>query len=62
MTQTFVSKNPNYFYYEFTNTPEGDVANLRILNEGDDNITVNKVLCTFVKKGTTYLDMISEIN
>ena len=62
VSQKFNKNNPNYLYYDFTNNPVGDVASLKIRNDGDVGVTVVKVLCAFVDKGTTDENMLSIIN
>jgi hypothetical protein len=56
ISQEFYKNQTNYLYYDFTGTPVGDVASLRIINEGETSVTVAKVICTFVKKGLTDAD------
>ena len=62
VTQTFHKNLTNYFYYDFTKTPLGNAASLKIVNEGDSSVTVSKVICTFVKEKMEDKDMITEIN
>ena len=61
-TQTFHKNLTNYFYYDFTKTPLGNAASLKIVNEGDSSVTISKVICTFVKERMEDKDMITEIN
>ena len=62
ISQEFYKNQTNYLYYDFTGTPVGDVASLRIINEGETSVTVAKVICTFVKKGLTDAEMLKIIN
>ena len=62
VTQEFKKNLTNYFYYDFTKTPVGNAASLKIVNEGDSSVTVSKVICTFVKEKMEDKDMITEIN
>ena len=62
VTQAFNKNNSNYLYYDFTNNPVGDVASLKVINEGEVGVTIAKVICDFVKTGTTDLDMLDAIN
>ena len=62
MTQTFYKSLANYFYYDFTNIPTGNVASLKIIDENKIGITVSKVICIFVKERMEDKDMLTEIN
>ena len=61
-TQTFVKSGPNYLYYDFTTTPVGSVAALRIKSPEDTSVTVTRTICTFVESGTTDEDMQRAVN
>ena len=52
----------NYLYYNFENTPEGDVASFKIFPEVDTGNAINKVVCTFVDTQSSQQDMIREVN
>ena len=63
VSQEFVKNSSNYFYYDFTANPAGDVATLRIINEGEMSVTVTKVICTFIpKKDQSDKEMLDIIN
>ena len=62
VTQAFKKNNSNYLYYDFINSPVGDVASLKIINEGEVGVTISKVICGFVETGTTDEFMMGEIN
>ena len=62
VTQSFNKNNYNYLYYDFTNSPVGDVASLKIINEGDVDITITKVICGFTAPGSTDEAMLDTIN
>ena len=62
VTHSFYKNSSNYLYYDFTSIPEGDVASLKIINEGDVSVTITKVICTFVEKGKTDEEMLKIIN
>ena len=62
VSETFYKNQSNYFYYDFASNPVGDVATLKITNEGETSVTVTKVICTFVKKDLTDADMLKIIN
>ena len=51
----------NYLFYDFKRDPIGDVASLKIINT-ETGMKVNKVGCTFVRKGTEDIDMVSAVN
>ena len=52
----------NYLYYNFEKEPTGDVATFKITPEKSNDMIISKVVCTFVEKGASQIDMISEIN
>ena len=58
----FTQSGVNYFYHDFENSPTGDVASLRIINNGETSVTVTKVICTFSKKEIDDLEMEKIIN
>ena len=61
-TQDFTqNRTTNYLFYDFSRTPVGDVASLKIINS-EEGMRVNKVGCVFVKKGTEDVDMVSAVN
>ena len=62
VSQTFKKNDSNYLYYDFVNEPVGDIASLRIVNEGEVSVKISKVICTFVEKGKTDEDMVKIIN
>ena len=62
VSETFYKNQSNYFYYDFASNPVGDVATLKIINEGETSVTVSKVICTFVQKGLTDAEMLKIIN
>ena len=60
--QDFIkNRTSNYLFYDFKREPIGDVASLKIINS-ENGMKVNKVGCTFVKKGTEDVDMVSAVN
>ena len=62
VTQDFKKNSSNYLYYDFTNSPVGDVASLKIINEGEVGVTISKVICGFVETGMTDENMLKAIN
>ena len=63
VSQEFNKNTSNYFYYDFTSNPVGDVASLRLINEGEVSVTVTKVICTFIeKKDQSDKEMLEIIN
>ena len=61
VTQTFPKNSSNYLYYDFESVPTGNVATLRV-RPGDSSLTITRVICTFVQRGTTDLDMLNAVN
>jgi len=61
VTQEFIqNKTSNYLFYDFTRTPLGNVASLKIINS--EGLKVNKVGCFFVAKNTEDSVMVSKVN
>ena len=54
-----VKLSSNYLYYDFTRTPIGNVASIRIQTE---NTRVSKVGCTFVSNSASEQEMIDAVN
>ena len=63
-TQLFVKNitSNNYLFYNFDTQPIGDIASIKIFQETDKELSVSKVVCTFVQKDATTEEMISAVN
>jgi len=61
-SQNFIKMDTNYFYYDFMRSSVGDVANLKIINEGETNVIISKVICAFSQKETREADILKEIS
>ncbi|MBO6243522.1 MAG: hypothetical protein J6O41_03010, partial [Clostridia bacterium] len=53
VTQNFTKKDNNYLYYDFMRSPVGDVASLKIINGGETNVTISKIIRAFSQTETT---------
>ena len=65
VSQSFIRNTiSNYLFYDFVRMPAGNVASLTIMPESnyEENIKINKIGCTFVKKYFTDEEMIREVN
>ena len=63
VSQKFTKNHTNYLYYDFGNTkPVGNIASLKIVNDGDTSVTISKVICTFINTGATDEEMMNKIN